>query len=332
MPFTKLTALIMMFLSVAWCHSQEGLPVYHDYLSDNWYLVHPAMAGAGQGGKIRLTARKQWFDVDRAPNLQTLNAHMRLNDRSGAGIILFNDENGYHSQSGLKLTYAHHLRFSRDAFDLHQLSFGLSAGLIQSRLDESEFISLIPDPAVGGIALQTNYFNVDVGMSYHFLEFFAHFTVKNLLGSGRDLYSAEEFDNLRRYLFSTGYVFGKGYWQYEPSILVQYADFTRETTGDLNFKVYRSLESITLWGGLSYRRSLESGSGAQAEVSANPYGLELVTALAGLNYGNFMFSYTYSYQTGNEIFDKGGFHQVTLGYDFLRGDPPYDCNCPAVNY
>ena len=28
----------------------------------------------------------------------------------------------------------------------------------------------------------------------------------------------------------------------------------------------------------------------------------------------------------------GGFHQITLGYDFLGNRPePYDCNCPAIN-
>ena len=49
-------------------NAQEGIPVYFDYLSDNYYLVFPSMAGIGEGGKIRATARKQWFDVDDAPS------------------------------------------------------------------------------------------------------------------------------------------------------------------------------------------------------------------------------------------------------------------------
>ena len=95
--------------------AQEGIPVYFDYLSDNYYLVYPSMAGIGQGGKIRATARMQWFDVQDAPNLQTLNAHFRLGDsNSGVGAIFFNDANGYHSQTGLKVTYAHHLKLGGD--------------------------------------------------------------------------------------------------------------------------------------------------------------------------------------------------------------------------
>ncbi|WP_224488612.1 PorP/SprF family type IX secretion system membrane protein [Robertkochia flava] len=332
MSFYFRITFLLFFLNFFFLRAQQGLPVYHDYLTDNWYLIHPAMAGAGEGGKIRLTARKQWFDVDRAPNLQTLNAHMRIGRSSGLGVVFFNDENGYHAQSGLKVTYAHHLRFSRDMRDLNQLSFGLSLGMIQSQLDESEFISLVPDPAVGASAGQSSYFNVDVGLSYHFLEFFAHLTIRNLLGSGRDLFTVEEFDNVRRYLVSAGYLFGQGDWRAEPSFLFQYAEFTRELTGDLNFKVYRSINEFTLWGGISYRGSFESGSATQPDASNYNAGLDLLTVLAGFNYKNFMFGYTYSHQFGNAVFDNGGFHQLTLGYDFLKGSQPYDCKCPAVNY
>lgn len=130
--------------------AQEGVPVYFDYLADNYYLVYPSMAGIGEGGKIRATIRQQWFSADDAPNLQTLNAHFRAGENNGFGAIFFNDANGYHSQTGLKLTYARHLRLGGDYRSLNQLSFGLSAGIQQSNLDESEFVSIIPDPLVTG--------------------------------------------------------------------------------------------------------------------------------------------------------------------------------------
>lgn len=310
---------------------QEGLPVYFDYLADNYYLVHPSMAGAGMGTKLRFTARKQWFDVERAPALQSFNIHSRLSERSGVGAIAFNDRNGYHSQTGLKLTYAHHIRFSKSEYDLEQLSFGLSAGWTQSRLDESEFVSVIFDPVISGTANNINYFNVDLGASYHLFEFYAHVTIKNLLGSGRDLFSAEEFDNARRYLFSAGYVFGKGLWQYEPSVLLQFAEFTRETSVDINAKVYRELDFGTLWGGLSFRQSFDGAEFDDQGVIRTQY-LQMFSPIIGVNYKNFLFAYTYSYQANSVRFDNGGFHQITLGYDFLKGKKPYDCNCPAVNY
>ncbi len=313
--------------------AQEGLPVYFDYLADNYYLVHPSMAGIGAGGKIRLTARQQWFSVDEAPNLQTLSAHYRLPDtRSGVGAIVFNDANGYHSQTGLKLTYAHHLPFGGDIRVLNQLSFGLSTGFIQSNLDESEFVSVIPDPIISGGNNSASYFNVDLGASYNYMEFYTHFTVLNLLGSGRDLYTAIEFDNLRRYLLQVGYIFGKSEWRVEPSILFQLTEFTEEETVDFNAKVYKDMNFGMLWAGLSYRRSFD-GAQFQQDGSFGEQRLQLFTPIIGINYNRWMFSYNYSYQVGDIRLDNGGFHQITIGYDFgPERENRYDCFCPAANY
>jgi len=323
--------LLLSFLAFGFrSYAQEGIPVYFDYLSDNYYLVYPSMAGIGEGGKIRGTIRQQWFSVDEAPNLQTLNAHFRLGDsNSGVGAIFFNDANGYHSQTGLKLTYAHHLKLGGDIRYLNQLSFGLSAGLIQSSLDETEFRSVIPDPIITGTNNSVSYFNVDLGMSYSLMEFYAHFAVLNVLGSGRDLYTAIEFDNLRRYLVSAGYIFGRNEWQYEPSVLFQLTEFTEEMTVDFNAKVYKDVSFGRIWGGLSYRRSFD-GAQFQTDGSFGEQRLQLITPIIGANINNFLISYNYSYQMGDIRFDNGGFHQITVGYDFGQSERRYDCYCPAA--
>lgn len=328
----KLRLLLLYFFLAFGIKSfaQEGIPVYFDYLSDNYYLVYPSMAGIGEGGKIRGTIRQQWFSVDEAPNLQTLNAHFRLGDsNSGVGAIFFNDANGYHSQTGLKLTYAHHLKLGGDIRYLNQLSFGLSGGLIQSSLDETEFRSVIPDPIITGTRNSVSYFNMDLGMSYSLMEFYAHFSVLNVLGSGRDLYTAIEFDNLRRYLISAGYVFGRNEWQYEPSVLFQLTEFTEERTIDINAKVYKDVNFGRIWGGLSYRRSFD-GAQFQTDGSFGEQRLQLITPIIGANINNFMVSYNYSYQMGDIRFDNGGFHQITVGYDFGQSERRYDCYCPAA--
>jgi type IX secretion system PorP/SprF family membrane protein len=329
----RLILLFSFFCFSLLSTAQEGLPVYFDYLADNYYLVHPSMAGIGEGGKIRLTARKQWFSVDEAPSLQTLSAHFRIPDtRSGVGAIIFNDANGYHSQTGLKLTYAHHLPFGDDFRILNQLSLGLSAGFIQSRLDESEFVSVIPDPIIGGGQNNASYFNVDMGASYNYMEFYTHVTVLNLLGSGRDLYTAIEFDNLRRYLVQVGYVFGKSSLRIEPSVLFQLTEFTEEETVDINAKVYKDVSFGTIWGGLSYRRSFD-GAQFQSDGTFGEQRLQLFTPIVGVNVNRFMFSYNYSYQSGDIRLDNGGFHQITLGYDFgPERENRYDCYCPSANY
>ena len=340
MRYKLLLLLALLIVSIK-STAQEGIPVYFDYLSDNYYLVFPSMAGIGEGGKIRATARKQWFDVDDAPSLQTINAHFRLGDSpSGIGAIVFNDANGYHSQTGLKLTYAHHLRMgSRDMRVLNQLSFGMSATILQSSLDETEFRSTTPDPAVSGIKLSASYTNVDIGISYNFQEFYTHFAVTNALtGSKRNVYYRDRqdnpdqlvIDNIRRYLFSTGYVFGRNEWQFEPSVLFQLTEFTKEKSMDINAKVYKDVDFGRIWGGLSYRRSFD-GAQFQDNGTFGEQRLQLVTPIVGANIKNFMVSYNYSYQMGDIRFDNGGFHQITLGYDFGQTERKYDCYCPAAN-
>ncbi len=41
-------------------NSQEGLPIYSDYLTDNYYLIHPSMAGVANCAKVRLTKTMVW--------------------------------------------------------------------------------------------------------------------------------------------------------------------------------------------------------------------------------------------------------------------------------
>ena len=87
----KIKVLLIFLITTFYSYSQEGLPVYSDYLSDNYYLIHPSMAGAANCSKLRLTGRKQWFNQNDAPELQTLSFNGRVGERSGAGIIVFNE-------------------------------------------------------------------------------------------------------------------------------------------------------------------------------------------------------------------------------------------------
>src|SRR5690606_34997912 len=106
----------------------------------------------------------------------------------------------------------------------NQVSFGISAGFVQSMLDETEFLqSGDYDPIVDGTIVQKDsYFNVDIGASYHYLDFYAHFTVKNALANKREIYTEIESDNLRKFLFSAGYTFGDTETiSLEPSIMFQ---------------------------------------------------------------------------------------------------------------
>lgn len=333
MKFKIICLTALVFFLTYTSKAQEGLPIYTDYLTDNYYLIHPSMAGVASCAKVRLTARQQWFGQDEAPRLLTLSINGRIGEsQSGIGGILYADRNGYHSQTGAYITYAHHIMFGRSEVDLNMLSFGLSVGAIQYKLDETSFLSEGFDPIIAGIEQSATNLNIDFGFSYHYYDFYAHATVKNFLKNDGINNDIEITSNLRRFLLSLGSVFGKygSDWSYEPSVMFMYKDGTKESSFDVNFKVYKRMEYGKLWGGLSYRRSLDGaeyldGSGVSEQK------LQYFTPIVGIDYNNFTFAYNYNYQANSIVFSNAGFHQLTLGYNFNCTKEKYSCNCPAVN-
>jgi len=324
--------VLILFLNSSAVNSQEIIPTYSDYLTDNLYLIHPSMAGASNYDKIRLTARQQWFDVEDPPNLQTLTYNSRINDKIGVGGIMFRDENGNFSKLGAYATFAYHLMFSRSTIDLNQLSFGISAGFVQHRLDTGNFTRF--DPLLG--ENDSDIFgNMDFGISYYVRDFYFHFAAKNLLSVSRELFYSDAVpSNMRKYLFSVGYVFSLNQndpWSFEPSLLFQAREATSEMALDANAKAYYELENGNLWGGLSYRSSFDGAEFTENGTEVQNQELQYITPFIGLDYKKFVFGYTYSYQLNSIVLSNGGFHQITLGYNFGESRERYQCKCPAIN-
>ena len=193
----------------------------------------------------------------------------------------------------------------------------MSAGLIQYKLDETAFLEF--DPIIAGIEQSASDFNVDFGFSYHFIDFYAHATIKNVLANDGVNINEQgiSFDNLRTYLLSAGNVFSKlgSDWSFEPSLMFAYKDATKESFIDVNFKSYKELDSGKLFAGISYRRSFD-GAEFTTDSGISSQKLQYFTPIVGAEYENFMFAYTYSYQANSIVFNNGGFHQLTLGYNF----------------
>jgi hypothetical protein len=162
---------------------------------------------------------------------------------------------------------------------------------------------------ISQIVNSENYFNADVSMAYHKGGFFSYFTAKNILLSARSLYSDKyESLNLRRYLVSLGYYYGQDKsFQLEPSILIQSIERTKERFIDFNIKVYKDVADAQLWAAFSYRKGFDSATTEE---------LNYITPIIGVNYQKFMFSYTYTKQSGDILFDDTGYHQISVGFNF----------------
>ncbi|MDD7913670.1 type IX secretion system membrane protein PorP/SprF [Polaribacter ponticola] len=301
-------------------NSQETLPIYTDYLSDNVYLVHPSAAGIGNSSKLRFTARQQWAGIPNAPELQTLSFHTRLSEesRAGYGFVIFNDENGFHSQKGIQGSYSYHLPLANSNV-FNQLSFGLAFTFVQNQSDQRTFTG---DRAVAAIVESTSYYNADFSVAYHLGGLSSYFTVKNLLLTAKNNLNVQEPLDLRNYIFSAGYYFGQDLFvQFEPSMMLQFKEGTGERIADFNIKAYKNISKTQLWAAISYRRSFDTNAIENSHF---------LSPILGVNYQNLMFSYTFTNQMNDIVLSSAGYHQISLGVNLWTREQRAAA-CPNIN-
>ena len=294
--------------------SQElNLPQMNQYLADSEFLIAPTYAGIGDFVRIRLSAGTQWVGVKGAPDYQSLAGDMRLGERSGVGLMLYNDRNGHTKQMGGKATFAHHLTLDR--YDNHFISFGISYALNTFRIDIDKFDN-IPDPQVTNDRFTVNH-NFDVAVLYRYKRWFVNLSGLNILNKDIERFYKEEPKALRNYLVYAGYRYKKdknSRFEIEPSVLYQYYESDGRSTTDFNLKFrWMDLDDYD-WVGVNYR-SLND----QIFKPLN------IGPMAGLKRGMVYFAYSYQLHLNELIRYNSGTHVVTLGLDLFQGVS--NCKC-----
>jgi type IX secretion system PorP/SprF family membrane protein len=100
----------------------------------NHFEINAAAAGNSEDLPVSFSFRKLWAGIDGSPSLQSLSAHMALNDNMGAGIKIFNSTAGPERKTGLEGAYSYHLELENiDS----KLAFGISLRLYQYFLDKT---------------------------------------------------------------------------------------------------------------------------------------------------------------------------------------------------
>lgn len=309
----------IIVLIAAQGYSQElNLPVFSQYLADNEFVVSPTFAGIGDNIRLRLNGLTQWVGIKDAPDNQSFYGDVRIANRSGAGISLYNDKNGNTRQKGIKLSYAHHLVL--DIKNRQYLSFGLSYNINSFKLDIENFETTyeIPvlDPAIDGNRAKTNM-NFDVGALYRIEDYFLSFNANNLLRKDADGFSTIEPEGLLNFQVYSGYTFtnDEKYSQWEPSVFYQMFASDRRSSTDINLK-YRKFnrDNDYYWVGGSYR--------FLNDQIGKPLG---IAPMVGIKKNIFFFSYAYQVTLNDLIQYNSGTHSITIGVDFMQGLS--DCPC-----
>jgi type IX secretion system PorP/SprF family membrane protein len=311
----------LVLMAVTSGYSQElNLPVFTQYLADNPFVLSPAYAGIGDNLRIRVNGLTQWVGIKDAPENQSAYADFRILDRSGVGISVYNDKNGYTRQTGAKVSFAHHIIL--DYYSKQYMSFGLSYNFNSFRIDTDEFNTDIEHPILDPTITDNRYTsnnNFDISALYRNKSFWVSFNANNVLKKNVDKFRGVEPDLLSNYQVYTGYTFRDGEnsrIEYEPSAYFQYFASDKRSTTDFNFKYrrYNRYEDY-YWIGVSYRMLNDQFPKPLA-----------VGPMAGFMKSKFYFGYSYQVMFNDLGAYNSGTHVVTIGFDFLQSIS----NCPCT--
>ncbi|MBT8209393.1 MAG: type IX secretion system membrane protein PorP/SprF [Eudoraea sp.] len=305
--------IILLFVTWATMAQELTLPQLSQYLADNPFVMSPTYSGIGDHIKVRVNGLTQWVGIEDAPDTQSLAADARLGNRSGVGMLLYNDSNGETKQRGARLSFAHHLTLDR--YDDEFLSFGLSYNFNQFRIDIENFDS--PDPNVTDDRRTTNH-NFDVGVLYRYDKFYFSLNASNLLDKDLTRFNPVfEPNRLRNYYIYTGYRYSKNKnsrLEIEPSVFFQWFESDGRSVTDLNTKFRWYDFEDYYYAGVTYRFLND-------QIGSPLY----IAPLVGLKKSNFYFGYSYQIILNEILGFSTGTHVITLGVDLFQGLS--NCRC-----
>ncbi|TLF46496.1 PorP/SprF family type IX secretion system membrane protein [Maribacter aurantiacus] len=315
--FKRLLTLALI-TSALYVRGQElNSPQLSQYLADNPFVLAPTYAGIGDHVKIRLNGLAQWVGIKDAPRTQSLAADMRIGEKSGVGVFLYNDSNGYTKQRGARVSFAHHLTLDR--YEDEFLSFGLSYNFNQFNIDIDQFNLIdFPDNGIVNNRQTTNH-NFDVGVLYRYDKFYFAANASNLLDKDpRDLtFDIDEPNELRNYYVYTGYRYTKSRTsnlEIEPSMLFKIFESDGRSETDLNVKFRWYDFEDYYYAGVTYR--------FLNDQIGNPL---YIAPILGLKKSNFYFGYSYQIILNEILGYSTGTHVVTIGVDLFQGIS--NCRC-----
>ncbi len=295
LPRLVILILIMVLFGGTGIVRAQQLPIYTQFMF-NTYIFNPAVAGTHNYYQVRLNNRFQWTGIPDAPQTNSLSIYGPHGEKDmGFGGYVFNDATGPTSRNGLYGSYAYNLLLN----DMMRLSMGLSAGLLQNRMDGTKITLLDPtDQAL--LNTVTSDFSPDatLGLYLYSSTFHVGFSAHQLFGNTIDWFEESAgLNKLKAHFFLTGgykYFINFDY-AVESSVIVR-GTMPSPVQVDFNLKAYYQ---DLLWLGVSVRSS------------------DAVSFLVGYTHENrFSFGYSYDMSFSPIRHHNSGSHEVFLGMRF----------------
>jgi type IX secretion system PorP/SprF family membrane protein len=299
----KIITLFFIIITPVMYGQEFQMAATSQYLTENPYVISSAYAGLGEFYELRFTGETQWLEVKDAPQTQSISFDGRIAERSGMGILLFNDKNGNTSQKGGQVSYAHHLTLSE--YNNQFLSFGLSYKFTNFNIDISDISS--SDPTVQSYnEINSNF---DLSFLYRLENFFFTFNAVNILDKKIKPTISGEYASVRNYYLYSGFVFKSRFTslEFEPSVFYQIYESDGRSSADLNFKIRKMFDHDKnyIWAGISLRM-----------LGDQNFQPNSIAPLFGLKQSKFYVAYSFNVSLNQLQGNNAGTHMLSIGYDF----------------
>lgn len=264
-------------------------PVFSQYMF-NMLAINPAYAGSRDVASLTATYRRQWVNLDGAPQSGLVSFDGPIAKKNiGIGVQAYYDQVGIFKNIGGAAQFAYRLRLGKGI-----LSFGVQGSITQAQADWTKVQTTTPD-----VAFSSNYNkmvgNAGAGLYYNTDRWYVGFSVPRILENKLNANSSEA-RTARHYYLTGGVVIGlSSAVKLKPSVLVRAVE-----SGPLSFDVNLNVWIIDRIGiGASYRYG--DGVLGMLEIQASP---------------RFRIGYAYDMALTSIRGNSSGTHEAMLRYEF----------------
>ncbi|MBK6526124.1 MAG: PorP/SprF family type IX secretion system membrane protein [Crocinitomicaceae bacterium] len=276
----------------------QQLPLFSQYYY-NRFIYNPAFTGVEDQANAFLIHRSQWKDIAGAPVTYALTVDGPVSkNKIGLGLSLFNDQMDIFNRTGLYSSYSYRFTLT----DGHDLTLGLSAGVIDNKIDFTNVSAHdANDPTLYNQTQRKVTVDANFGIAYMWQDLKVGVSMPQILGNKINYLETNTnvYTTLKRHLIA-----GVSYdltlsesaeIDFYPSVMMRYVK-----GAPVQFDINANFAwKDMLRAGVSYRLGYAVGFNIGAKLNKNliaGYTYELVVSPIG-NY-------------------SGGGHEVMLGFTF----------------
>lgn len=268
-------------------HCQQ-IPLSKEYIVNN-YAISPAYAGINGGFEVFLQARKNLVGQVDSPEIFKLSVNGSVLDHFGAGLNLLEYRRGLFNTLNLETSYSYQILIKEE----HIISFGLSAILINNRIDLASIDDLGDDPY---FLFESNFASTNVnfgtGIAYLYKGLRLGVTAPLLLENEIKDNDYVVYHTDRALSLHAGYVFMFNELSLYPMIYSHLFPDYNYWEGSLLCQLRN-----TIWAGLSFGKSKSLGF-----------------CLGGAPIDNVIINYSYELSSNLAKTAHSGSHEINVGF------------------